>query len=394
VKFLHTSDWHVGRAIRGRSRINEHREALAEIVQIARDEQVDAVLVAGDQFDTPAPSPEAEQAVYAALKQLADDGAHVIVIAGNHDNPHRHDAIAGLASANRIHVSGHITRPDQGGVVTIPSRDGTDEAKIALLPFVSQRAIVKASDLMDKDEYEHTGQYGERVARITKALTDAAFSPDTVNLVMGHLTVVSGEQPVTGGGERNAHVAFDYFVSPQVFPASAQYVALGHLHKQHRVPGPAPTFYCGSPLHMDFGDKGERYVLLVDAVPGQPADVTPVQLTAGRPLVTVKGTLDEVEAQADDVDDNAWVRVIVTENPRPGLADEVRQILPDAVAIYIEPPDGDTRETSGWDLSDIPTKPAELFSDYLKERGVEDKAVAALFDEIVEQYHDTADATE
>ena len=96
VKILHTADWHVGKTLRGRSRADEHRGVLDEIVAITRDEAVDLVLVAGDQFDRAVPSPESEQIVYDALLRLARTGAHVVVIAGNHDNPRRLAAVKPL----------------------------------------------------------------------------------------------------------------------------------------------------------------------------------------------------------------------------------------------------------------------------------------------------------
>ena len=94
MRFLHTGDWHVGKTLRGRSRADEHRAVLAEIAAIAEAEQVDAVLVAGDLFDSAAPTAETEQIVYHALLALARTGAHVVVVSGNHDNERRLQAVA------------------------------------------------------------------------------------------------------------------------------------------------------------------------------------------------------------------------------------------------------------------------------------------------------------
>ena len=94
MRILHTSDWHVGKSLRGASRLDEHREVLAEITGIARDEQVDLVLVTGDLFETAAPTPEAQRIVWDALLALRATGARVAVIGGNHDNQHALDAVA------------------------------------------------------------------------------------------------------------------------------------------------------------------------------------------------------------------------------------------------------------------------------------------------------------
>ena len=97
VRILHTSDWHAGKSLRGRSRADEHRAVFAEIAGIARTSEVDLVLVVGDLFDTAAPGPEAEQIVWQALLDLADTGASVVALAGNHDHPARFDAARAVA---------------------------------------------------------------------------------------------------------------------------------------------------------------------------------------------------------------------------------------------------------------------------------------------------------
>src|SRR5690606_27480956 len=98
---------------------------------------------------------------------------------------------------------------------------------------------------------------------------------------------------------------FPYHVPASVFPASCHYVALGHLHRHQEIPGPCPVRYSGSPLLVDFGEEeNQPVVLLVDVTPTTPARVTPVPITSGRTLRTVRGTLDELTALADDTDDS------------------------------------------------------------------------------------------
>ena len=98
MKILHTSDWHVGRRIRGRDRSEEHRAVLGELVALAEQHSVDLTLVAGDVFDTASPTPTSEGIVWRALLDLAETSP-VLVVAGNHDNPARHasrnDYVAG-----------------------------------------------------------------------------------------------------------------------------------------------------------------------------------------------------------------------------------------------------------------------------------------------------------
>ena len=115
MRILHTSDWHVGRTVRGRSRADEHRAVLDEIAGIAHEREVDLILVAGDQFDTGAPSAESEAIVYRALLDLAATGAHVVVLAGNHDNPRRWAAIRPLLELGNVAPRRPGDAPGPGG---------------------------------------------------------------------------------------------------------------------------------------------------------------------------------------------------------------------------------------------------------------------------------------
>src|SRR4029079_12416652 len=121
------------------------------------------------------------------------------------------------------------------------------------------------------------------------------------------------------------------------FPSSAQYVALGHLHRRQRLPGDGELHYCGSPLALDCGEfRDSRAFLVVEARAGEPASVRDVPVRAGRPLRVVQGTLDQL-AEAE-VDGDAWLKVIVEEKARTGLADEVRDLFPTAVDVCIAAP--------------------------------------------------------
>ena len=131
MKLLHTSDWHVGRSIRGRSRAAEHEAVLSEIGSIARAEGVDAVLVVGDLFESKAPTAESEQIVFRALLDLAATGATVVVVAGNHDSARRLEALQPLLELGRIVARPAVAEADDAGVVEIVSRDASQRALVA-----------------------------------------------------------------------------------------------------------------------------------------------------------------------------------------------------------------------------------------------------------------------
>ncbi len=375
MKLLHTGDWHVGKAIRGHSRAAEHDAVLTEITGIAAAEEVDLVVVAGDLFETAAPGPESEAIVYRHLLGLAATGAEVVVLAGNHDNPRRLVAVTPLLELGRVHLRAEPARPDDGGVVSFTTRTG-ERVNLGLLPFVSQRGIVRADELMGAQAGDHAATYAERLRRLVDALATALDDGDAVNLLAAHAMVAGG---VLGGGERSAHTIFQYAVPATAFPASLHYVALGHLHRSQSVPAACPAWYAGSPLALDFGEEADtKSVLVVEAEPGSPAAVRPVPLTAGRALRTVRGTLDQLADRAADLGD-AWLRVEVDEPARVGLADEVRTLLPHAVAVSARPveADGGTTRTPRLGRS-----PDELFAEYLAEQDVDDPRLLALFREL------------
>jgi len=384
MRLLHTSDWHVGKAIRGRSRAQEHQAVLAEIAGIAEREAVDVVIVAGDLFDTSTPTAESERIVYRALLDLAAGGRPVIVVAGNHDSAPRLQAVAPLSEASGIRVASAISPADGGGVVELAV--GGEVAQVALLPFPSQRYVVTADLLLSGDAADAHAAYADRVVRIVRTLTDR-FRADTVNLVVAHLMVMGGAM---GGGERGAHTVFDYWVPATAFPPAAHYVALGHLHRAQQLAGPAPLHYCGSPLQLDFGETANDPVVnVVDVRPGAPARVRPVALTAGRRLRTLRGTLADVIAWAADVgtvsDDH--VRIVLDEPARAGLADEVRAQVPNAVEVALAPgaETGDAGRSAAPDQDRLRRSPHDLLAEYLAEHDAHDERVVALFEELVDE---------
>src|SRR5512141_3239161 len=241
MRFLHTADWHVGKHLRGRSRMDELASAVGQVADVAIDRKVDAVLVAGDVFDSPAPPPEAEKLVYDFLARLLAERIACVVIACNHDHPRKLGAPASLLEGLRIHVRPEVRPPEDGGVVRLVSRDGNEEARVAVLPFVPERREVDACSVMGPEAgwYE---EYARRIEQILAALVKD-LTPATVNLALAHLLVDGARR---GTGERDLHLGQVYGVNPQQLPASVQYIGLGHLHRPQEIVAPSRTCYAGS----------------------------------------------------------------------------------------------------------------------------------------------------
>ena len=332
MRFLHTADWHVGRTIRGRSRADEFAAALDQVVAVALDEGVDAVLLAGDVYEHRAPGPEADELVFDAFLRLHDAGIRVVSIPGNHDSPIRMGAFSRLLKPVGVEVAARVAPPTEGGIVVVPSRDGSEEAEIACVPFVPERRFGDAAALFEASEAWFQS-YAQGMGELLGAMA-SGFTAGRIPIVMGHL-FTDGALVTPGGGERELTIGIAYAMAPSRLPGDAAYVALGHVHLPQAVKGsPAPARYAGSLLQLDFGEAGQKKsVAIVEASPGKPARVREVPITAGRALRDVRGTLDEILEQASSFGD-AWLRVFVTtEGPVPGLGDRVRDELPNALDV-------------------------------------------------------------
>jgi exonuclease SbcD len=375
MRFLHTADWHVGKTLKGRSRLDEQRQVLAEIVDIARANAVDAVLIAGDVYDSSVPSAEAQRLVVRALLDLRDAAGQVIAIAGNHDHASMFDAYRPVMDVAGITLVGAVRRPDQGGVIEFTARSTGELVRVAVLPFLSQRYAVSAAELVAHLPADNTASYDQKIRSILGALT-TGFTPDAVNVVMAHLTVTGGAQ---GGGERTAQSIFEYHVSAAAFPVQAHYVALGHLHRRQALPAACPVHYSGAPIAIDFGEQDNTNVVcLVEASPGTPARVTDIPTTAGRRLRTIRGTVAELVAQADAVGDD-YLRVDVQEPARAGLREEIQAALPNTLEVRI----AEEFKAAASGSSSTPARgersPAQLFDDYCDSNGVRDPRLHELF---------------
>ena len=333
MRFLHTSDWHVGKMIRERDRSAEFAAVLAEVVAVARDQKVDAVLVSGDIFDHKGPRPEAEEIVYETLASLHAEQIRVVAITGNHDSVPRWCAVGPILSRLGISVVTAVAPPSEGTVIEVPSRHGNEAALVACVPFAAERYFGSAARLFDGSE-NWPQDYAQGMGDLLAAMA-TAFRKDRVNILLAHL-FASGA--TLGGGEMPMAVTIDYMVPPARLPGTASYIGLGHVHRPQQIAAsPSPTYYAGSLVQLDFGEREQRKsVRIIESSPAKPAKVTEIVLSAGRKLVDLSGSLEELEKAASGLGD-AYLRVRVrTQGPVPGIAEQIRRVLPNAVDVRAE----------------------------------------------------------
>ncbi|MFC5450257.1 exonuclease SbcCD subunit D [Paenibacillus aestuarii] len=309
MRVLHTGDWHFGRTLEGRSRLEEQSAFMDELVDLVHDQGIDLVLVAGDIYDSVNPPAAAEQLFYEGIARLADGGKRqVAIISGNHDHPDRLAASGPLAAKQGITLVGLPVADIQ----TIGIARTGELAKLAALPYPSESRLKELLSAVAEEEALRS-KYSERVASLIRQQA-AAFEAGTVNLIMSHLYVLGGQETES---ERPIQVGGAYTVNTAAFEAGAQYVALGHLHRPQMVKSATtPIRYCGSPIAYSFSEAGQaKSVTVLDLAPGQAADPQEIYLTSGRPLVSWKakdGIKQVYQWLEEKRDATAWIDLEIT----------------------------------------------------------------------------------
>jgi DNA repair protein SbcD/Mre11 len=267
--------------------------------------------------------------------RLADTGAAVVVIPGNHDSRDLFAVLEPHMGKSSVTIVPRARPPAAGGVLRFPSRDGKTSAQVACLPFLHESDVV---DFVAPSE-EWFKSYANRVRRICSVYAEwmaAHADRSTVDVLLGHFMV---DGAIPSGSERPLHIGEAYMTTGQAIPPQLNYAGLGHIHLCQEAPGAAvPAWYCGSPIQLDFGESGqEKFVLMADLAPERPgAHVEKIALKSGRKLLKVQDTLDGLRARAAEFGDAILHVDVLTDGPSPGLADEVRDFLPDALYVRAE----------------------------------------------------------
>ena len=262
MKFIHTSDWHIGKNLEGHSRLEEQEKFCDDFVKIVEENNIDMVIIAGDVYDTSNPPAGAETLFYKTICRLADDGNRcVLVIAGNHDNPERLSAVSPLAKEQGIIILGYplsstteskykgfeITEAGKG---YLKLKIGDEKATIITLPYPSEKRLNDAIRNVD-DENELQKNYSNKVGDIFRKLEEN-FEEDSINIAVSHL-FVSGGDP--SDSERQIQLGGSLVVDKHDLPQEAQYTALGHLHKPQKASERLNVYYSGSPLQYSVKER-------------------------------------------------------------------------------------------------------------------------------------------
>lgn len=347
MRFLHTSDWHLGRSFHREDLLSAQAAFVDHLVETVEAERVDCVLVSGDVYDRALPAVDAVRLCDEALRRLAAL-TRVVLIAGNHDSVRRLGFGAELMDAAGVHVRTDFARVGEPVIV--------GDAAIYGIPYLEPELVRHPWEL---DERSHAAALAEAMRRVR---ADAANRPQR-SVVLAHAFVTGGEPSES---ERDISVGGSSHVPASVFDG-VDYAALGHLHGRWRIND--RVRYSGSPLAYSFSEdghvKGSWLIDLRDD--GIAAEF--VEAPVPRRLGRITGRIDELLTDARYAEfEDRWLQITLTDPERPSAAMErLRRRFPHALVLGHEPEGGGTDGARAWSERVRERSPLDIAGDFVAE---------------------------
>ena len=292
MRIIHTSDWHLGQNFYSKSRAAEHSAFLDWLLTSAQAHEVDAIIVAGDIFDTGSPPSYARELYNRFVVQLQQTGCQLVVLAGNHDS------VATLNESRDILAFLKTTVVASAGHAPfiLPQRDGTPGAIFCPVPFLRPRELVTS-------QAGHSS--GEKQQLLLNAISDYYQQQyEAACALRGDrpLPIVASGHLTTVGASKSDAVREIYIGTLEAFPAShfppVDYIALGHIHRAQKIGGSEHIRYSGSPIALSFDETGKsKSVNLVTFTDGQLTEVLPLTVPVTQPLAVLKGDFSSISEQ-------------------------------------------------------------------------------------------------
>lgn len=396
MRILHTSDWHLGKYLEGQSRLDEQARFMKDFIDLVRERDVDLIIIAGDIYDTSNPPAKAEKLFYESMKALTDDGERIVlVIAGNHDSPERLMSSRPLATEQGIILLGKpkdkVEIEKVGNHEILDSGEGFleisingEKAVILTLPYPSEQRLEEVFT-RGEDEEDDRISYSQKVGDILKEGANK-FRSDTINLATSHLFVLGGSST---DSERPIQIGGGMTVESHHLPKSADYIALGHLHRAQRVGNTTNAYYSGSPLQYSKSEaRHNKYVYLVDIAVNEEAQIEKIQLTNYKPIEiwSCVGVEAAIEKCIENSNREVWVYLeIITD--RVITNSEIKSIKDIKSDILTITPILKNTEQEDIEVDVKEKNIVELFKEfYISENGVEaTKQITEIFEEIVSE---------
>lgn len=323
MKILHTSDWHLGRSLYGRKRYEEFSEFLDWLSDTIKTETIEALLVAGDVFDTSTPSNRSQELYYRFLCRVSGSCCrHIVLIAGNHDSPSFLNAPKELLKALNVYVIGSVTDNPEDEVIVLKDEKDHPRVIVCAVPYLRDkdiRTVEPGETIADKNTklVEGLKSHYATVCTIAKQ-KQIDFKKDGHSdipiVAMGHLFTTGG-RTVDGDGVRELYVGSLAHIGEDVFPSSIDYLALGHLHVPQHVGNTNHIRYCGSPIPMGYGEANQNKIVIVVHFKGTSPTIQEVPVPHFQPLERIFGTLDDIHSRIEQLKQSkspAWLEIEYT----------------------------------------------------------------------------------
>jgi exonuclease SbcD len=301
-KIIHTSDWHLGQHFMGKSRQAEHKQFLDWLIANAIEQKVDAIIVAGDIFDTGSPPSYARELYNQFIVNLQPSGIHLIILGGNHDSVATLGESKALLACLNTHVIPGVLADSHDQVILLEDAENNAQAIICAIPYLRPRDLLysvagqsgseKQQSMQQAISAHYQGIYA--LAEQQQAAIKKASGYSVPIIATGHLTTV--------GAKSSESVRDIYIGTLDAFPSSAfppaDYIALGHIHRPQLVGGLEHIRYCGSPIPLSFDElNNNKIILLVEFKEGQFVAATPKEVPRFQAMHLIKGDLNTIEAE-------------------------------------------------------------------------------------------------
>lgn len=336
MRIIHTADWHLGKSLDNISRIDEQKLFCDDFVEIVKNENADIVISAGDIYDTFNPQSIAEKLFYETIEKIAENGKRcVFVIAGNHDNPDRLQAINPLAFDKGIIILGYPTSSTNSaifeGFEILEGKSGFTKIKIKdeiiniiSIPYPSEKRLEEAFLDFSNDTCDLQSTYSKKIGDIFRKLEEN-FVEDEINIAISHIFVVSSD---ISDSERRIELGGSLLVEKTDLPQKSQYTALGHIHKPQRISKSFNAYYSGSPIQYSKTERSNaKSINVIDLKAGQEAIVKKVMLNNYVPIKVFKcsSVEDAINECIENKDNNIYAYFEI-ETDRSITQEEIKEM--------------------------------------------------------------------
>ena len=298
MKFLHTSDWHLGRTLYGKRRLEDFTAFLTWLKNCIDEENITLLLIAGDVFDTTTPSNSAQKLYYQFLCDVAQSKCeHIVIIGGNHDSPSFLNAPKQLLSAINVHVIGAASDNIDDEII-IATKDGMPQALVCAVPYLRDKDIrkIEAGESAETKQKKLVAGIENHYQEVrVKALEKRdALHPSLPIIGMGHLFTTGGKVQ-EDDGVRDLYVGNLAKIHASTIAEDFHYLALGHLHVPQRVDGKETIRYCGSPIPMGFGEAQQtKKIIIGEFNTSGELSLTDKDIPSFQKLAQISGSLEEI----------------------------------------------------------------------------------------------------